>query len=333
MLPFNMRRLDRRGPAVSEEGRTGERLDRRYLAASTVGHALVLVLILMPFAWEPDDAAVPLVVPVVELAGASGAAGAQAGAGAGEDQRTAETTPLSDVEQADGASGAPMAAAAAADVTPAVNAEEALPAPRPRPVVSAQPEAPRVAEASIEPAPLPLPPTPRPAIQRPSPRAKPPAARNVEPRERQVATARPPAAGAHRQSQATDGAGTGEHEGFGSVGRQVGGAYGGGEGPGDDYFDRLRRWLAKYKQYPRQAVQRKEEGTVLVEFVLARDGTVLNAHIVRSSGYPLLDRAVFDMLRRASPVPPLPPGFPGDRGRIEMPIAFSISLFDRLFGG
>ncbi len=109
------------------------------------------------------------------------------------------------------------------------------------------------------------------------------------------------------------------------------GALGSGEGPGDDYFERLRRHLAKHKRYPPEASRQKQEGKVQVSFTLARDGTVLAAEIERGSGFPLLDQAVLDMLRNASPVPPLPERFTGERIQITLPIGFSLGFFTRIF--
>jgi protein TonB len=45
-------------------------------------------------------------------------------------------------------------------------------------------------------------------------------------------------------------------------------------------------------------------GTVLLAFTVSRDGAVIRAAIVRSSGEELLDRAVLDGLAAAAPFPP-----------------------------
>jgi TonB family protein len=132
----------------------------------------------------------------------------------------------------------------------------------------------------------------------------------------------------------TSGAGLGTASG-GGVGRGAQGtgvgSFGDGNGPGDDYLNRVRRWIAKYKQYPPEAKKRKQEGTVMVAFTLARDGTVLSVDIERSSGVPVIDQAVFDMMRRASPVPPVPPQYSGATLSIAMPIRYSIGFFDKMF--
>jgi protein TonB len=103
------------------------------------------------------------------------------------------------------------------------------------------------------------------------------------------------------------------------------------EGPGDDYLDALRRWLAKFKKYPEAALKRKEEGQVVVSFVLARDGTILQSEIERSSGSGAIDRAAIAMLHDASPVPPVPERYRGERLRLTMPVNYEIGFFERMF--
>jgi TonB family protein len=49
------------------------------------------------------------------------------------------------------------------------------------------------------------------------------------------------------------------------------------------------------------------ESTVVVQFSIDREGRVLDARVVQSSGYPRLDRSAVDVVKRASPLPPPPP--------------------------
>jgi protein TonB len=100
---------------------------------------------------------------------------------------------------------------------------------------------------------------------------------------------------------------------------------------GDEYLERLRRWLARYKHYPEAALDRKQEGQVLLGFTLARDGTVLKTWIERSSGSPIIDRAALQMMHDGSPVPPIPPSFHGQQVTLAMPVDYSIGFFDKLF--
>ena len=103
----------------------------------------------------------------------------------------------------------------------------------------------------------------------------------------------------------------------------------GGYGPagGDprveaDYAAVLLAWLERHKEYPRPARRRGQEGVVLLYVLIDREGRVLQSRIEESSGYPLLDNAVLDMLERAAPVPPLPDDMPQERLELVLPVQF-----------
>jgi protein TonB len=123
----------------------------------------------------------------------------------------------------------------------------------------------------------------------------------------------------------------------GDIGRGKGtsgagkGAIGNRAGPGDDYLERLYRHLLRYKKYPPDAIGQKQQGSVLVGFTIARDGTLSDPRIERSSGSPLLDQATIAMLKRASPAPRLPDSFQGNEARVKFPIDYKLSLIDQMF--
>jgi periplasmic protein TonB len=102
-------------------------------------------------------------------------------------------------------------------------------------------------------------------------------------------------------------------------------------GPGDDYLEAVRRWVTRYRKYPDDAIKEKQEGTVALGFRFSRDGTVLDAWVERSSGFPLLDQAALNMIHAASPIPKVPERYAGDTLTLVMPENFKIGVFDRLF--
>jgi protein TonB len=77
--------------------------------------------------------------------------------------------------------------------------------------------------------------------------------------------------------------------------------------------------ISSVKEYPEDA--RPASGTAVVAFSVNRNGQILGARLVRSSGSSLLDRAAVETVRRANPVPPPPPGVPG--GSFTIPLHFS----------
>ena len=98
-----------------------------------------------------------------------------------------------------------------------------------------------------------------------------------------------------------------------------------GSGPGlNAYLGELAAWLGQHKRYPRSAQRRSIEGTAVLHFVVAADGRVLDSTILRSAGHALLDEAVMDMVRRASPLPPRPAGLGTGPLALSVPIAFRL---------
>ena len=73
-----------------------------------------------------------------------------------------------------------------------------------------------------------------------------------------------------------------------------------------DYLARVQDWLRRYNRYPDAARRAGLQGRVAVTFVIDRWGRVLSFSVLRGSGQPVLDAAARDLLRRASPLPPMP---------------------------
>lgn len=84
---------------------------------------------------------------------------------------------------------------------------------------------------------------------------------------------------------------------------------------------RLMAHLERRKRYPSGARSRREEGTAYVRFRIDDAGNVLSASLARSSGFPELDNAVVDLVRRASPVPAPPLGV---NKIITAPVRFTV---------
>jgi len=317
------------GPPLARSSSTGERPNRNQIAASLFFHLLVLFgLYLLP-PTAPVDVVVPLVTLELQESGAAGSAGGEAGGGGGGGHGS------------EASSAASTAAQAEPEATPSEPTPPTPTPPAPMPETSSLPPAPQALAPPPKPRPVakPRPPTPKPAphvaekpVENPTPLTAPTVATEPPPGPSNGQGAPAPNARPGTAASGTASAGPGGATGVGTGAAGAGrGAFGNGKGPGDDYLDRLRRHLAKYKHYPAEAVKRKQEGTVQLSFVLARDGTVLEAEVERSSGFPLLDQAALDMMHNASPVPPLPASFDGDRAHIVMPAGFKIGLFDRLF--
>ena len=172
-----------------------------------------------------------------------------------------------------------------------------------------------------------------PAPPLPTVRPTPPKAHQTREEPKHDKSAKPPAQFA---SKASKGAQTEEADTNSTAGDQgisgtqstgnVGAANNtsGGGVPGElvDYMSALQAWLERYKEYPRRAQSRRQQGTALLHFVMDRRGHVLTYRIEESSGHHILDREVEAMIERAQPLPTVPDGFSGSRLELRVPIQF-----------
>lgn len=63
----------------------------------------------------------------------------------------------------------------------------------------------------------------------------------------------------------------------------------------------LHNAIQKTQQYPTNAMEMEREGRVTVEFTLYPNGTILNLHLLHSSGTNSLDEAALAAIRQATP--------------------------------
>jgi len=84
---------------------------------------------------------------------------------------------------------------------------------------------------------------------------------------------------------------------------------------------RLMAHLERRKRYPATAKRQRQQGVAQVRFSIDNSGNVQSVSLSRSSGVPELDAEVVSLVRRASPVPPPPPGV---SRTIVVPIEFSL---------
>lgn len=75
------------------------------------------------------------------------------------------------------------------------------------------------------------------------------------------------------------------------------------------YFTNMRKAIELVWNYPIEASQRGMQGEVGLEFAINKDGTTSRIKVLKSSGYDILDRAIVEAIRLASPFSPLPTGF------------------------
>ena len=80
----------------------------------------------------------------------------------------------------------------------------------------------------------------------------------------------------------------------------------------NDYVSRVFRHLERYRVYPAVARENNQGGRVVTRVTISRDGGLVDARIDTSSGWPVIDSAELDAIRKAAPFPPVPSDMPGD---------------------
>jgi len=93
-------------------------------------------------------------------------------------------------------------------------------------------------------------------------------------------------------------------------------------GPDPGVLDRFRLQIltaaARFKRYPRSAIDNNWEGEVVVRMTIGADGRIAALGIKSSSGHEILDRQALEMFRIAKPFVPLPPELAGREFELEL---------------
>lgn len=92
------------------------------------------------------------------------------------------------------------------------------------------------------------------------------------------------------------------------------------------YLRSLPPLIRPHQRYPLAAQRAGREGTVIVRFVLERDGRLRETAILQSSGDALLDQAAATAIERVRRFPPFPAELPEESLPIELPVRFDRSL-------
>ena len=90
-------------------------------------------------------------------------------------------------------------------------------------------------------------------------------------------------------------------------------------------LQQIRRDLAQYFYYPPLARRKGMQGTVLLGFGVSGQGAIQNIHVVKSSGYAILDLAAQDAMQRLENLHWYAAAMHGMNMDLELPIIFRLT--------
>ena len=93
------------------------------------------------------------------------------------------------------------------------------------------------------------------------------------------------------------------------------------------FSSNVRSRILKAKYYPSLARKRGWEGEPVIEFMLARNGSLLSSTVALTSSYKILDDAAMDAIKNAAPYPKIPDPLKMNSIRFKLPISF---ILDKL---
>lgn len=93
------------------------------------------------------------------------------------------------------------------------------------------------------------------------------------------------------------------------------------------YFTGLRKAIELVWVYPSEAAHRGVYGQVNLKFIIEANGKVSKIQVVESSGHAVLDQAIVDAIRLASPFAPLPKGFQKDKLIVKGNFTYVLNSF------
>ncbi|HVS27753.1 MAG TPA: energy transducer TonB [Burkholderiales bacterium] len=93
----------------------------------------------------------------------------------------------------------------------------------------------------------------------------------------------------------------------------------------DGYGRTLSTLISRYQRYPHVALLRGWQGTTQLQLILSGSGKMLNAAVLRSSGFEVLDNQALEMVQQAAPFPQPPEALRGRNVTVTVPIVFKLN--------
>lgn len=92
----------------------------------------------------------------------------------------------------------------------------------------------------------------------------------------------------------------------------------------DIYKAKILSHIKKHRKYPHTAQRLGIKGTVNVDFLLYRDGSLGDIKVTKKSRHQILNNAAIESIKAGEPYPPFPSGMQGKSILIGVPITFNL---------
>jgi TonB family protein len=90
------------------------------------------------------------------------------------------------------------------------------------------------------------------------------------------------------------------------------------------YLSRIAKILEAHKRYPTTAYSLRQQGTVVIDFIIDRQGRLVDSRVHQSSGSAVLDDEALRILHRSQPFPAFPDSSSEQRLSLSTPVRFAI---------
>lgn len=91
-----------------------------------------------------------------------------------------------------------------------------------------------------------------------------------------------------------------------------------------EYATRIAEILERHQHYPAMAYLLREQGTVVIDFIIDRQGRLADSHVRQSSGWAALDDEALSILQRSQPFPAFPDNSSEQRISLSVPVRFDV---------
>jgi protein TonB len=92
----------------------------------------------------------------------------------------------------------------------------------------------------------------------------------------------------------------------------------------NEYIALLKRHIEKYKFYPKRAKRLRQEGKVIISFILSKNGKIKSAKIVQGCSSKRLNKAAIKLFDRITKFEPIPKELNKSSWNLSIPIEYSI---------